>query len=88
MHLFLAKAIEAQGHLSRASRSLIPPGHSYQGISDFDIGKISCREHSFTADFSSTAEYKAIVTLLYMDIRYPTDSLFDVRFEPWRIERG
>lgn len=88
MHLFLAKAIEAQGNLSRASRSLAPPGHSYHGIGDFDIGKIGLGQRNFTSDFSSTEEYKRIATLGYVDIRYPTDNLFGVRFEPWHIKLG
>ena len=86
MHLFLAKAIEANGNLSRASRSLAPPGHSYHGIGDFDIGKIGYGAKNFTADFSQTAEYQKIARLGYVDIRYPTDNLFGVRFEPWHIK--
>lgn len=86
MHLFLAKAIEANGNLSRASRSLAPPGHSYHGIGDFDIGKIGYGAKNFTADFSNTDEYKKIARLGYVDIRYPTDNLFGVRFEPWHIK--
>lgn len=86
MHLFLAKTIEANGNLSRASRSLAPPGHSYHGIGDFDIGKIGFGERNFTADFSDTEEYRKIARLGYVDIRYPTDNLFGVRFEPWHIK--
>ncbi len=86
MHLFLAKAIQANGNLSRASRSLAPPGHSYHGIGDFDIGKTGYGVKNFTADFSDTAEYKKIARLGYVDIRYPTDNLFGVRFEPWHIK--
>ncbi len=88
MHLFLAKTIEANGNLSRASRSLAPPGHSYHGVGDFDIGKIGFGARNFTADFSSTEEYKKIARLGYVDIRYPTDNLFGVRFEPWHIKIG
>lgn len=88
MHLFLAKAIEANGNLSRASRSLAPPGHSYHGIGDFDIGKIGYGAKNFTADFSQTPEYQKIARLGYVDIRYPTDNLFGVRFEPWHIKIG
>jgi len=80
IHLFLAKAIEAQRNLSRASRSPAPPGHSYHGFGDFDVGKIGYGEHKFTSDFSSTQEYEKIATLGYVDIRYPTDNLFGVRF--------
>ena len=86
MHLFLAKSIEANGNLSRASRSLAPPGHSYHGVGDFDIGKIGLGARNFTADFSTTDEYKKIAGLGYVDIRYPTDNLFGVRFEPWHIK--
>lgn len=86
MHLFLGKTIEANGNLSRASRSLAPPGHSYHGIGDFDIGKIGLGERNFTADFSQTEEYRKIARLGYVDIRYPTDNLFGVRFEPWHIK--
>jgi len=88
MHLFLAKSVEANGNLSRASRSLAPPGHSYHGVGDFDIGKLGLGARNFTADFSTTDEYKKIATLGYVDIRYPTDNLFGVRFEPWHIKLG
>ena len=88
MHLFLGKSIEANGNLSRASRSLAPPGHSYHGAGDFDIGKLGLGARNFTADFSATEEYKKIAGLGYVDIRYPTDNLFGVRFEPWHIKLG
>ena len=86
LHLFLAKSVQANGNLSRASRSLAPPGHSYHGVGDFDIGKIGYGARNFTADFSSTDEYRKIAGLGYVDIRYPTDNLFGVRFEPWHIK--
>lgn len=86
LHLFLAKTIAANGNLSRASRSLAPPGHSYHGVGDFDVGKIGFGERNFTADFSSTAEYQRMAGLSYVNIRYPTDNLFGVRFEPWHIK--
>lgn len=88
MHLFLAKSVEANGNLSRASRSLAPPGHSYHGVGDFDIGKLGLGARNFTADFSTTDEYRRIAGLGYVDIRYPTDNLFGVRFEPWHIKLG
>lgn len=88
MHLFLAKAIETNGNLSRASRSLAPPGHSYHGVGDFDIGKLGYGTRNFTSEFSQTVEYQKIARLGYVDIRYPTDNLFGVRFEPWHIKLG
>jgi hypothetical protein len=86
LHLFLAKTVEANGNLSRASRSLAPPGHSYHGVGDFDVGRIGLGEKNFTADFSRTPEYQKIAGLGYVNIRYPTDNLFGVRFEPWHIK--
>ena len=86
IHLFLAKTVAANGNLSRASRSLAPPGHSYHGVGDFDISKIGYGARNFTADFSATEEYRKIAGLGYVDIRYPTDNLFGVRFEPWHIK--
>lgn len=86
MHLFLAKTVVANGNLSRASRSLAPPGHSFHGIGDFDIGKIGYGARNFTADFADTEEYKEIARLGYVDIRYPTDNLFGVRYEPWHVK--
>lgn len=88
LHLFLAKTVEVEGNLSRASRSLAPPGHSYHGVGDFDIGKIGLGEKNFTTDFSRTPEYRKIAGLGYVNIRYPTDNLFGVRFEPWHIKLG
>ncbi len=37
--LFLNKVNKNQGNLSLASRSLAPPGYSFHGISDFDVGQ-------------------------------------------------
>jgi zinc D-Ala-D-Ala carboxypeptidase len=86
LHLFIAKTIIANGNLSRASRSLAPPGHSYHGVGDFDVGKFGFGEKNFTSDFSSTPEYQKMAALAYVNIRYPTDNLFGVRFEPWHIK--
>ncbi|HTR01027.1 MAG TPA: M15 family metallopeptidase [Candidatus Acidoferrum sp.] len=86
MHLFLAKAVQSKGNMSRASRSLAPPGHSYHGVGDFDVGKIGLGESNFTADFSNTAEYKRLISLGYVDIRYTDTNRFGVRYEPWHIK--
>ena len=37
--LFLNKAKKSNGNLSMASRSLAPPGYSFHGVGDFDVGK-------------------------------------------------
>ena len=85
-HLFLAKTIQSKGNLSRASRSLAPPGHSYHGIGDFDVGKVGFGAKNFTEEFASTDEFKRLVDLGYVDMRYPKHNLFGVRYEPWHIK--
>ena len=85
-HLFLAKTIQSKGNLSLASRSLAPPGHSYHGIGDFDVGKVGFGRSNFTEAFAMTDEFKKLVDLGYVNIRYPQDNLFGVRYEPWHIK--
>ena len=85
-HLFLAKTIQSKGNLSRASRSLAPPGHSFHGIGDFDVGKIGFGSKNFTEQFARTAEFSKLVELGYIDMRYPEDNLLGVRYEPWHIK--
>lgn len=86
MHLFLAKTLQSRGNLSKASRSLAPPGYSYHNAGDFDVGKAGLGEQNFTADFSNTEEYQRLIRLGYVDIRYTDDNAFGVRFEPWHIK--
>lgn len=86
IHLFLAKAIKTKGNLSQASRSLAPPGHSYHGVGDFDVGKIGFGANNFTAAFSGTDEYKKLRELGYIMIRYTQNNPYGVRFEPWHIK--
>lgn len=86
LHLFLAKAYQSSGNLSRASRSLAPPGYSFHNAGDFDVGKIGLGEMNFTADFSHTDEYKRLINLGYVDIRYTDTNEFGVRYEPWHIK--
>ncbi|MFK7823019.1 MAG: D-alanyl-D-alanine carboxypeptidase family protein [Oligoflexales bacterium] len=85
-HLFLAKTIRSDYNLSQASRSLAPPGYSYHSVGDFDVGKKGLGNSNFTNKFSQTDEYKKLIDLGYIDIRYPDDNPFGVRFEPWHIE--
>ena len=88
LHLFLTKAIACQGNLSRASRSLAPPGHSYHGISDFDVGKIGWGYRNFTDHFAKSDVFKRLIDLGYVDIRYTPNNSYGVRFEPWHIKVG
>ncbi len=86
LHLFLAKAFQSDGNLSRASRSLAPPGYSFHNAGDFDVGKNGLGEMNFTADFSHTDEFKRLINLGYVDIRYTDSNEFGVRYEPWHIK--
>lgn len=84
-HLFLEKTLETKGNFSRASRSLAPPGYSFHGRGDFDVGKVGHGMRNFSNDFARTDEYKRLSDLGYVGIRYSEDNLLGVRFEPWHI---
>ncbi|MBF0195191.1 MAG: D-alanyl-D-alanine carboxypeptidase family protein [Magnetococcales bacterium] len=84
--LFLDKAYESDGNLSRASRSLAPPGYSFHGISDFDVGQRGYGKYNFTSKFVSSEVYKRLTDLGYLKLRYPKDNMLGVRFEPWHIK--
>jgi len=84
--LFLNKAYGNEGNLSLASRSLAPPGYSYHGISDFDVGQVGLGADNFTERFTSTIVYKRLNEQGYVRIRYPLDNFLGVRFEPWHIK--
>lgn len=86
IHLFLAKTVKSGYNLSKASRSLAPPGHSYHGIGDYDVGKVGFGESNFTDKFAETDEFKKMQDLGYVEIRYTRDNQLGVRFEPWHIK--
>lgn len=86
MYLFLAKAVRSDGNLSMASRSLAPPGHSFHGGGDFDVGKVGYGYRNFRIDFAETDEFKRLEDLGYIRIRYHEKNPFGVRFEPWHIK--
>jgi D-alanyl-D-alanine carboxypeptidase len=84
--LFLNKAYRGEGNLSLASRSLAPPGYSYHGIGDFDVGQAGLGADNFTERFTTTSVYKRLNEQGYVRIRYPLDNMLGVRFEPWHIK--
>lgn len=88
MQLFINKAQRSDGNLSMASRSLAPPGYSFHGVGDFDVGIRGWGGRNFTEDFAFTDEFKRLLDLGYVDIRYPEDNRLGVRFEPWHIKVG
>ncbi|MCF6249428.1 MAG: M15 family metallopeptidase [Desulfobacula sp.] len=85
-YLFLNKAKKSRGNLSMASRSLAPPGYSFHGVGDFDVGKKGYGIHNFTERFTKTDVYKKLADLGYIKFRYERDNDLGVRFEPWHVE--
>ena len=53
---------------------------------DFDVGKNGLGEMNFTADFSHTDEFRRLINLGYVDIRYTDSNQLGVRYEPWHIK--
>jgi len=86
--LFLNKAYMNNGNLSLASRSLAPPGYSFHGNGDFDVGQTGYGSLNFTERFTTTEVYKSLHGLGYLKLRYPQDNQLGVRFEPWHIKIG
>ncbi|MEM7587539.1 MAG: D-alanyl-D-alanine carboxypeptidase family protein [Acidobacteriota bacterium] len=86
MQLFLDKAVSTDGNLSQASRSLAPPGYSFHAVGDFDIGKVGAGLDNFNEVFAETDEYKKLVDLGYVELRYTPTNPFGVRHEPWHIK--
>ena len=84
--LFLDKADANGANLSLASRSLAPPGFSFHGISDFDVGQHGFGKNNFTDRFVTTPVFARLCALEYVDLRYPRDNMLGVRFEPWHIK--
>lgn len=84
--LFLNKAYKGQGNLSLASRSLAPPGYSFHGIGDFDVGQVGFGTANFSERFTTTEVYRKLVDLGHINLRYPQDNMLGVRFEPWHIK--
>ena len=86
IYLFMNKAEQVDGNLSLASYSLAPPGHSYHAVGDFDVGKKGFGHRNFSEEFAQTDEFKRLIDLGYLDIRYPQQNPFGVRYEPWHIK--
>lgn len=83
--LFLSKAHASRGNLSMASRSLAPPGYSFHGIGDFDVGRVGLGAANFTEAFAETDVFKKLKDLGYIQFRYQVGNPYGVRFEPWHI---
>ena len=84
--LFLNKVHGSEGNLSLASRSLAPPGYSFHGNGDFDVGQKGYGKLNFTGTFTETEFYKRLSEMGYLQLRYPADNKLGVRYEPWHIK--
>jgi hypothetical protein len=84
--LFLNKAYVSNGNLSLASRSLAPPGYSFHGNGDFDVGQAGFGAFNFTERFTETEVFKRLSELGYLKLRYPQYNELGVRYEPWHIK--
>ncbi|WP_320006648.1 M15 family metallopeptidase [Maridesulfovibrio sp.] len=84
--LFLSKAESNGGNLSLASRSLAPPGYSYHGVGDFDVGEKGLGAANFSASFARTNTCIKLREHGYLQLRYPENNMLGVRFEPWHIK--
>ncbi len=84
--LFLNKAYSSNGNLSLASRSLAPPGYSFHGNGDFDVGQKGFGALNFTERFTETEVFTRLSELGYLKLRYPRDNQLGVRYEPWHIK--
>jgi hypothetical protein len=84
--LFLAKAWENDGNFSLASRSLAPPGYSYHGVGDFDIGQKGWGVSNFTERFTKSEVYRKLEDGGFVRLRYRRFNKLGVRFEPWHIQ--
>ena len=87
-HLFLTKAFSNNGNLSLASRSIAPPGYSYHGVGDFDVGQVGFGHDNFSARFIQSNVFRRLHDLNYICLRYTEDNPFGVRFEPWHVMVG
>jgi hypothetical protein len=85
-YLFFRKAVKTKGNLSLASRSLAPPGYSFHGIGDFDVGSVRLGSDNFTRQFTRTTVFKKLRDLDYVHLRYTEKNHLGVRFEPWHIK--
>jgi hypothetical protein len=86
MSLYLDKIYALQGNISKASRIIAPPAYTHHAISDFDVGKKGFGGRNFSTLFTTTEEFKSLVKLEYVNIRYTENNKDGVIYEPWHIQ--
>lgn len=85
LYLFLNRGVRNKGNLSLSSRAIAPPGYSFHGCGDFDIGRYGWGYRNFTSEFETTPEFKELYRLGYVKLRYPFGNNLGVRYEPWHV---
>lgn len=86
LYLFMNKTRKVNYNLSKASKYLAPPGHSYHGISDFDVGRKGYGSLNFESDFEKTEEFQTLTKLGYLQLRYGKNNNQGVIYEPWHVK--
>ena len=86
MSLYLDKIFALGGNISQASRIIAPPAYTHHAISDFDVGKKGFGGRNFSTLFTTTEEFKSLVKLDYVTIRYTENNKDGVIYEPWHIQ--
>lgn len=86
MSLYLDKIYEYGGNISQASRIIAPPAYTHHAISDFDVGKKGFGNRNFSTYFTTTDEFKSLIKLNYVSIRYTENNKDGVIYEPWHIQ--
>ncbi|MDD2699285.1 MAG: M15 family metallopeptidase [Arcobacteraceae bacterium] len=86
MSLYLDKIYSLNGNISQASRIIAPPAYTHHSISDFDVGKKGLGGRNFSTFFTTTQEFKSLVLLDYIKIRYTENNKDGVIYEPWHIQ--
>jgi len=86
LSLFLNRVKRLNYDFSKASYSIAPPGYSYHSVGDFDVGKVGFGLANFSSQFAQTEEFKKLIQLPYVNIRYYEGNSDGVRYEPWHIK--
>lgn len=86
LSLFVNRLKRSDYNFYEAAHSLAPPGYSYHSVGDFDVGKVGFGWANFTSRFAKTQEFKKLIQLGYVDIRYTQGNTDGVRYEPWHIQ--
>lgn len=86
LSLYLNKIESVDYNISLASKTIAPPAYSYHSISDFDVGKKGLGLKNFTEEFANTDEFKKMVSLGHVELRYDVGNRDGVFFEPWHIK--